>query len=597
MPSLPPPPLGGTRGGRGEEDRMKRDPAQLARNEYDLVVIGGGIYGACVAWDASLRGLTVALVDKRDFGHATSANSLKIIHGGLRYLQDANLKLMRTMASERATWMRIAPHLVHPLPCLMPTHKKLNRNKVTMAVALAANDLVSYDRNRRMDLQKHLPNGRIVSRDECLQSLPGIATDGITGGAIWYDAQVYNSERLLLAIILSAVEAGAEVANYVEVTGFLRCEKGVGGVKARDVLTGQEFGIRGKIVVNCAGAWIDAVLGFLDGCSPAPKFHLSKAMNLVTRQILSPYAVGVPSNCTSQDQAGTPEGISDNRTRRSRMLFIVPWHQYSLIGTAHARFAGLPQDYRVTEEAIQDFIREINTAYPGAALTREDVYHVHWGFLPTTEPNGRQSDEVNLVREGQLHDHEVEDSIAGLITVVGVKYTTARNLAQTAVDLAVQKLGRKTQPCRTHKTPVYGGQIERFDHFLAQALEKRSRGLRPGIIKHLIYNYGSEYAQVLKYLDENPAWGQTVTDASPVIKAEVIRAGREEMVQTLSDVVQRRTELGATGLPDETCLRVCADLVASELGWDQSRREQELDDVRAGYAVTMPPMRAKIGAT
>jgi glycerol-3-phosphate dehydrogenase len=148
---------------------MKRNLVRLARNEYDVLVVGGGIYGACVAWDATLRGLSVALVDRGDFGHATSANSLKIVHGGLRYLQDARLNLVRTMTQERATWMRISPHLVHPLPCLMPTSKQLTRNKAALKAALRVNDLVGHDRNRRMDPQKYLPNGRIISKDECLQ--------------------------------------------------------------------------------------------------------------------------------------------------------------------------------------------------------------------------------------------------------------------------------------------------------------------------------------------------------------------------------------------------------------------------------------------
>jgi glycerol-3-phosphate dehydrogenase len=566
---------------------MKRNLVRLARNEYDVLVVGGGIYGACVAWDATLRGLSVALVDRGDFGHATSANSLKIVHGGLRYLQDARLNLVRTMTQERATWMRIAPHLVHPLPCLMPTSKKLTRNKAALKAALRVNDLVGHDRNRRMDPQKYLPNGRIISKDECLQLLPGIPADGITGGAVWYDAQIHNSERLLLSFILSAAGAGAEVANYVEVIGFLGGEKNVTGVKAKDVLTGQAFDIRARIVVNSAGAWVDSVLGSLNGRSPAPKFHPSTAMNLVTRQILPEYAVGVSSNSNGKHQAGNPDG-------RSQILFIVPWHEYSLIGTKHAGHYGPPQNGQVTEQAIRNFLDDINSAYPEAALAREDVYHVHWGFLPAVENKG-QSNGVKLVRGGQVYDHQQEDGIAGLITMVGVKYTTARYVARQAIDLVVKKLNRKLV-CQTHQIPVYGGQIDRFDDFLAQAIVRRSRGLGPEIIKHLVYTYGSEYCQILKYLDEKPIWGQTITAASPVIKAEVIHAAREEMGQKLTDIIRRRTELGAAGLPDETCLRVCADLAAAELGWDQVRREREIGEVRAAYARISSLTREKAGA-
>ena len=557
---------------------MKRDLAQLTKKEFDLLVIGGGIHGACIARDAALRGLSVALVDKGDFGQATSANSLKTIHGGLRYLRDGNLRRMRTMASERTTWMRIAPHLIHPMPCLIPTTKKLTRSKVALKAALWMNDLVSFDRKQLKDPQKHLPKGHIISRDACSQLASGLMEDGLTGGAIWYDAQMYNSERLLLSFILSAVEDGAEVANYVEMTKFLHREKSIKGINARDVITGQVFDIRAKVVVNSAGAWVDSILTSLDGdAPPTPKFHLSIAMNMITRQLLPNYAIGVSGSRSGSNRAG-------NTTYRSQMFFIAPWRQYSLIGTLHLPYNGLPQNHRVCEESIRNFIAEVNAAYPGANLTREDVYHIHSGFLPRHEQNGR-ADDVKLLREGQVYDHE-EDGVTGLITVVGVKYTTAREVAERAVNLTAKKLGRRFGPCQTHKVPVYGGHIDNFNNFLAQTTAKQPYDLSPDTTKHLVYSYGSEYSRILKYLDENLSWGQSICQTSPVTKAEVIHAIREEMAQKLSDVVLRRTELGAAGLPNEACLRACADLIGGELGWDQARKEREIDEVRAAYTMT-----------
>lgn len=568
---------------------MKRNLNRLVEKEYDLLVIGSGIYGACVAWDAALRGLSVALVDKGDFGHATSANSLKIIHGGLRYLQDANLQLMRTMIRERTTWMRIAPHLVHPLPCLMPTsNKRLTGNKVALWSALKLNDLISYDRNRLRDPQKNLPNGRIISRVKCLQLLPYVGINGgVTGGAIWHDAQIHNSERLLLSFVLSAVEAGVEAANYVEVTGFLGDDTQVKGAKAQDLLNKQVFDIRAKMVVNCTGAWVDSLLGFLRNRSFETKFHLSTAMNLVTRRILPDYAVGILSSHTDYDR-------SANSISRSRMLFFVPWREYSLIGTIHAPYFGKPQDYQLTKEAVQNFIDEINMAYPEAALTRKDVYHVHTGFLPMVKYKGPASD-VRLVRQSLIHDHEEEDNVAGLITVVGVKYTTARNVAEQVIDLVIKKLDQPGRSCRTHQIPLYGGAIDRFEEFLAEAIRHRPSELNPDIIKHLVYNYGSEYSQILNYLNEEPAWGQTITNGSPVIKAEIIHAVHREMAQKLSDVVQRRTELGITGLPDKAALQECAELMAAELGWNQARKEMEIDHMYATYAAATIPANEKIG--
>ena len=203
---------------------MKRNLERLANQKFDVLVVGGGIHGAVAAWDAALRGLSIALIERGDFGSATSQNSLKIVHGGLRYLQDGNLSRIRTMARERTTWMRIAPHLVHPLACLTPTRHKLSRSRLVLGAGLVANDTLSFDRNRIADPEKYLPNGRLISQSELSNILPDYDVSNSTGAAVWHDAHIYNTERLLLELILSAVDVGAEVANYVEAIGFLQVE-------------------------------------------------------------------------------------------------------------------------------------------------------------------------------------------------------------------------------------------------------------------------------------------------------------------------------------------------------------------------------------
>jgi glycerol-3-phosphate dehydrogenase len=548
---------------------VKRDVAQLANKEYDLLIVGGGIQGACVAWDATLRGLSVALVDKGDFGHATSANSLKTIHGGLRYLQDADLKLVRMMIHERMSLMKIVPHLVHPLPCLMPTYSKLMKSKPVMAIGLAMNDLLCLDRNRLSDPQKRLPRGRVISRQECLQILPGVASQKVTGGAIWHDAQMYSSERVTLSFILSAAQAGADVANYVEAIQFVTDGEQVSGIRAKDVLTGNEMDIRAKIVVNTAGPWVNQVSGFLNGHSGSQKVNLSIAMNLVTHQFISDYAAGVPS---------WPD--AENGAKKSHMLFIAPWRNYSVVGTKHIPYEGHPEDYQPSEEEIQDFIDEVNSAYPGAELKREDVLFVHWGFLPAED---NHLDTVKLVRQSQVYDHQKEGGVDGLISIVSVKYTSAREVACRAVDLAFNKLGQKSPKCMTHRTPLYGGEIERFDDFLKKETAKQPAGLDAEVVQQLIYNYGSEYSQLLGYLDEDAKWGQTIPDSN-VIKAQVLHAIREEMAQKLSDVVFRRTELGSAGHSGEAGLKVCVETMGAELGWSQVRAQQESDEVKAVFA-------------
>lgn len=553
---------------------MKRDLAALVDQTFDVVVIGGGIHGACIARDAALRGLSVALVEQRDFGHATSANSLKIIHGGLRYVQDANLGRVRAMLQERTAWLRTAPHLVQTLPSLVPTFAvgrdlRPTQSKALLSMALVINELMDYGQNGRAESGIRIPPGRVISRSECLRLLPGLVSDEVTGGILWHDGQIYNSERLLLAVVLSAAEAGAVVANYVRAKGFIfdRRAGRVCGVKAEDVLLGQEFEIHGRVVINSTGAWTDAVLHSLGGRARVPRFPLSIAMNLVTRQILPECAVGLTAR------------------RAAQMVFVAPWRGYSLIGTLHRRYSGPPESLTVPEALIEELLTAVNQAYPPARLRRDDVYHVQAGFLPM-RPGPDRAGPVQLLREGRVHDHRQEDHLHGLITVVGVKYTTARRVAETAVDLAVEQLGRRVRPCRTREVPVFGGQIERFDDFRERVIRIHSAGLGTKTLDHLAHSYGSDYGRILNYVEEVPEWGETLTASSPVLRAEVVHAIRAEMACTLADVVLRRTELGAAGPPDEACLHACAHLMAAEMGWGPARVDQEIAGVLAAYPVS-----------
>ena len=549
---------------------MERKLAWLANQEFDLLVVGGGIGGAAIAWDAALRGLSVALVDKGDFGHATSANSLKIIHGGLRYLQDARLPLVRAMTRERMTWLRIAPHLVQPLACLMPAERHLSRTPLAFRLALRALDLVNLGLAGQGG---QLPKGRVLSRAEYSRLVPG--SDGgsqLTGGLLWFDAQMWSSERLLWAVVQSAVQAGAVAANYVEARGFLRQGSAVAGIVAEDGLTGCTFDVRAKLVVNSTGAWTDEVLQQLETAREVKRYRLSIAMNLVTRQVIPEVAVGLPT-------VGAANG--HGLRRKPVTLFIVPWQGHSLVGTWHQPYEGRPQDFALTPAMIQDHLDEVNAAYPPAALTRRDVRHIHLGFLPRVD--GTPGESVRLVREGRVYDHARTDGVPGLMTAVNVKFTTARLLAERTVDLALKKLGEGQRPCRTAVTPLAGGDIEDFEQFSQQALRRRPPAISEETIVRLVRHHGTAYRQILDYSAHMPNWAQPVGSASPVIQAEVIHAVRAEMAVKLSDAVQRRTDVGAAGLPAEDCLEACARLMAGELGWSEARRQAELCEVRAGY--------------
>jgi glycerol-3-phosphate dehydrogenase len=558
---------------------MKRNLAALANTEYDVLIIGGGVYGVWTAWDAAQRGLSVALVEKGDFGCATSSNSLKIMHGGLRYLQHADFKRMRESIRERSILMRVAPHLVHHLPCLMPTYGHGIKGKEALQIALMMNDLVSFDRNTHLeDPQKHLPRGRIISKSEVQRLIPGVETKGLTGGALWYDCQAYNTERLLFSILHSATNAGAEVANYVEAIGFLKQKNRITGVRVKDVLTGDELNIRAKITINNSGPWVDRVLNLLNGGYPKQKFLPSKTMNLVVkRQLIPEYAVGVSSKFEFKDNDAI-------LSKGSRALFIVPWRNYSLVGTTHFPFAGDASNFKITEDDIHSFLKEINDAHPPAALKREDVSFFYGGLLPMAPNDGPAlRGDVRLVKHYTLCDHQLEDGLEGLVTVVGVKYTTARDVAAKTIGLIFKKLGYQPPPCRTDVTPVHGGAITRFDEFMTQEMNKRDHRLSPEIIKHLVQNYGAAYQEVLKYGEPDSNAMQTVAGESPVLTAEALYGIREEMAQKLDDVIRRRTELGSAGYPGDEAVQACATIMAAELGWDAARVKQEIEEVRAVY--------------
>ena len=538
---------------------MKRDLKQLAIKKHDVLIVGGGIHGAVAAWDAALRGLSVALIERGDFGSGTSQNSLKIIHGGLRYLQDANLSRIRTMARERTIWMKIAPHLVHPLKCVMPTRKKLSRSRLAMGAALTANDILSFDRNRLPDPEKQLPGGKLISRWELCKLLPQYDFLSATGGAVWHDAQVFNTERLLLEFILSAADAGAQVANYVEATDLLKDGDRVIGVKARDVQSGQVFAIQASVVINCAGAWIDSLLHTVKLES---QYTTSVAMNIIVDQVWSRAAAGLPTRPTN---GKTPQ-----------ILFFVPWRNKTIIGTWHIPWNQAPGEFRITDTIVQEFLNEINSAHPPLELSLDDVQHVTWGFLPVNKEDARK-EPVKLTRDGVVIDHQRRDGISGLISVLGVKYTTARMVAEQSIDLVIDKLALKSKPCETQTHPIKGGQIDRFESFLKQAVSNAHGIQERRIIEHLVYTYGSEYRQF-----QNCSWS-TIDSGLPVTEAEVIHAVREEMALTLLDVIQRRTELGAAGLPSMNTLQKCAELMGRELGWTMERREQEIDSVLQAY--------------
>lgn len=554
---------------------MKRDLQQLSAKQYDVIIIGGGIYGAWAAWDAALRGLSVALVEKDDFGGATSSNSLKIIHGGLRYLQHADFKRMRESIHERKVLMHVAPHLVHPLPCIMPTYGHGIKGREVMSIALWLNDLVGFDRNRLPDPQKRLPAGRIVSKEELLRRLPGIEETGLTGGAVWYDCQIYNSERLLLSLLHGAVAHGAQMANYAPVIGLLREGNSIRGVQVRDAMSGDCHEIKGRLVLNSSGPWINSLFAMTASEHRLPEIQFSKALNLViNRKPAGNYAAGIPSKHTFRDQHAVVN-------RGSRLLFVAPWRRYMLLGTDHVPYSGAADDFKLTETDVRQLLDEYNEAYPAQKISPEEITYWYGGLLPM-EPLSNGSKDVTLTKQYKIFDHEKIQQLQGLVSILGVKYTTARDVAAKAIDLVCKKLRHRGKSTTAHRR-VPGGEIERFAEYLDDEIAKRPWGLDREVIRHLIYNYGRNYPMILLSLEEHAATAKRVDPAQEVIEAEVIHAAKEEMAVTLLDVVRRRTVLGSAGCPSKRVLRRTATIMAKYTGWDTEQIAAEIARTQAYY--------------
>lgn len=536
---------------------MIRDIRKMTGKHYDVLVIGGGITGAFIAWDSTLRGLKTAIIDKGDFGGATSAATSKLIHGGLRYLKTLEVGLVRESLQERRIMEIIAPHLVYPLPFVFPAYGWGMRGMPAAVSAMVFYDTLSYDRKWINDDDKKIPGHEKFSAEQILAMEPVLDPAELKGGVIYYDCQMYNPERLTLEPILSAVEYGADAANYLEAQDLITEGEQVTGIRVVDLLTGREHKLMARVTVNAAGPWADLILGKVRG----RKHHgliRSKGIHIITRPLHKDRAMVL-------------------QTKSGRHFFIIPWRGMSLIGTTDVVYKGHPDDFKVTETDIVDFLEEINVTVPAARLSQSDVVFQYGGLRPIVEKETSVEVEVyDASRKYELYDHEVDDGVKGLVTAIGGKYTTSRNMARQLVDMIFTKIGREAKACETHTTPLYGGEMGRFASFVERAKLRKPAGLTDEIILNLCRNYGSRYLDVLasaekkKHLD-------AVCDRFPDIWASVIHAVHNEMAVSLRDVLFRRTGIGTLGDPGEDVIEEVADVMAKELKWKKGKRNEEME--------------------
>jgi glycerol-3-phosphate dehydrogenase len=551
---------------------VRRDLARLEAGVHDLLVVGGGIYGACVARDAAQRGLKVALVERGDFGGATSHNSLKLIHGGLRYLQHGDLVRIRQSAREQRIWLTIAPHLVRPLEFVLPAYGHGVRGPEVLAAAVRLYEWLTRAERRVLPPARRLLPGRRLSAAACRERIPGVPDAGLTGGVAWHDAQMLHADRLLLACIEDAAAAGAAVANYVAGEALLGKEDRVEGVRARCTLSGDVVALRARVTVNACGPFAP---GLLQGTRAATDLRgaLTRNMNVVTTRPLFPdYAVGVSSR--RRADAVIPRG--------GRMYFITPWQGRTVIGTSHLPFRGDPDAFAFSEDDIEAFLEEINDAYPPARLERGDVLYCYAGLTPAeAEPAGS---EIRRSRRGQLIDHAAGGGPQGLVSLQGVKYTTARLVAEAAVDLVCNKLERKAPPCRSADTVLPDG--KGFSSLEALEQEAALAPDDPAEWRRLLQAYGTGYRRVLEAADSKG--GARFWSGDDLFRCRVRHALRHEMAQRLEDLVLRRLEHAALGQLSEARLVWSAAAMAAAFGWSEARRQSELAAVRLALGRHQP---------
>ncbi len=549
---------------------MKRQLGRLADGLFDILVVGGGIHGAAIVREAAIRGFKAALIEQGDFGQATSANSLKIIHGGLRYLQQADFKRMRQSITARRLFMQMAPHLVKPFPFLIPLYGHGLRGKEAMSIALAINDVLSWDRNRSVQPGNFLPGGKVISREECLEILPHIEKRGLTGGAVWYDGLAANTERLTLEWILAAVARDAAVANYVRAKTLI-IEKGVvSGLEVEDWVSHTGFTIRSRWVINAAGPWLNSLITNVPQADPLP-FHWTKGINLIiNRPLFSGYGVGLGGGPFRK----TPQSPSK---KRQRLFFFVPWQGRTLVGTAYNRYNGDLEQCRLEVEDIRELIAELNSIYPPGGLTTQEVSFFHCGLLPLSENQDPADPHPEPDRHSRLIDHEPFIHFKGLISVKSTKYTTAPLVAEKVMELITTK-GKTDSPLPEINAPSFYDQVA-----LRTDLSRMGQGKtdfdQDKIARHLFQNYGSNSKRIVDYLQEDPEMGRMISEDPPIIAAEIVHGIREEMAIKLSDVIFRRTDLGQFQCPPMRSLQAAAEIMAGELDWNDRHTQEEIREV------------------
>jgi glycerol-3-phosphate dehydrogenase len=519
--------------------------AEMGSQELDLVVVGGGVVGAGVALDAATRGLTVGLVEARDFASGTSSRSSKLIHGGLRYLEQLNFDLVREALQERALLLqRIAPHLVRPVPFLFPlTHQAWERPYVGAG-------LVMYDSlGFSFGFTRGVPGHRHLSRRRALRLAPALKRSAFKGAVQYWDAQV-DDARYVMSLLRTSATYGAHVASRTQAVGFLREGERVTGVRVRDLETEAEIEVRARQVVNATGVWTDEIQELVGGRG---QIHVkaSKGIHLV-----------VP-----RDRIHSYTGII-LRTEKS-VLFVIPWGRHWIIGTTDTEWK-LDKAHPAASRTDIDYVLDHVNGVLSVPLTRDDVEGVYAGLRPLLRGESEQTSKLS-------REHVVAHPVPGLVMVAGGKFTTYRVMAEDAVDAVAHGLAQRVPPSCTDRVPLVGAEGYQALWNSRHRISVQS-GLHVARIEHLLQRYGSMLDEVLELIDRDPSLRRPLTGADDYLRAEIVYAATHEGARHLNDVLSRRTHIAIETFHRGLAVaEEAAELLAGPLGWDDEQVKRELE--------------------
>jgi glycerol-3-phosphate dehydrogenase len=518
---------------------------KLGEGELDVLVIGGGVVGAGCALDAVTRGLTVGLVEARDYAAGTSSRSSKLFHGGLRYLEQFNFALVFEALRERSLVLNtLCPHLAHPVPFIYPLEKVIDRAYVGLGIGV-------YD---VMGAGRGVPgHHKHLGRRKTMESFPSGKRSAIRGAIRFYEGQVDDARHTMM-ISRTAANHGALCVNSTRVTSFVREEDRVVGVGVKDLETGREFEIRARQVINAAGVWTDEIQKMVGGRGQF-QVRASKGVHLV-----------IPRN-----RINSATGII-TQTEKS-LLFIIPWGSHWIIGTTDTDWK-LDLAHPAASQSDIDYLLGHANALLQDPITREDVVGVYAGLRPLLF--GESDSTSTLSRE-----HAVASPVRGLTVIAGGKYTTYRVMAKDAVDAAVHGLERSVPPSCTERVPLAGADGYHGAYNSRQLTAQRT-GLHVSKIEHLLGRYGSLYTELLDLIAEQPDLGQPLLSAPDYLKAELCYAASHEGALHLEDVLTRRTRISIE-VPDrgDAAAAEVADLIAPILGWSPEHAGREVEHYRA----------------